>query len=316
MREILCITTYPPRECGIATFSEDLIKSIHRKFGKSYAVKIAAVESFSEQYVYGDIVKYRFNTSDNSAYRAFAETINNDKQIHLVFIQHEFGLYKENEQEFLVMLTLIKKPIFLVFHTVLSKPEALLEDYVRQVVLACKMIVVMTNTSSHILQKQYKINVDKIVVIPHGTHLVLQQDKKALKRKYAVTGRRILSTFGLLGAGRSIETTLDALPTIVTRNPTVLFLIIGKTHPSVIEREGEQYRDMLERKVATLKLEKYVRFVNAYLSLPILLEYLQLTDVYLFTSCDPNQAVSGTFVYALSCGCPIVATPISYTTCA
>lgn len=105
---------------------------------------------------------------------------------------------------------------------------------------------------------------------------------------------------------------MDALPYIVVKNPKVLFLIIGKTHPSVIKAEGEKYREMLEAKVTSLNLGNHVRFINTYLELPTLLEYLQLTDVYLFTSCDPNQAVSGTFVYALSCGCPIIATPIPH----
>ncbi|GHT70365.1 hypothetical protein FACS189452_11000 [Bacteroidia bacterium] len=92
----------------------------------------------------------------------------------------------------------------------------------------------------------------------------------------------------------------------------MLFLIIGKTHPTVLKTEGERYREMLKAKIEKLGIANAVRFVNLYLDLPVLLEYLQLTDVYLFTSSDPNQAVSGTFVYAMSCGCPIVATPIPH----
>lgn len=312
MKEILCITTYPPRECGIATFSDDLIRSIHQKFGQSYSVKVCAIESASEQHTYSSIVKYRLNTSEAPAFKLLADTISQDSEVALILIEHEFGLFKENEAEFQTMLKSINKPIILVFHTVLSKPEATLREYVRQISSVCQTIVVMTHVSSLILQQQYEIDVGRIMVIPHGTHLVSHQDKKTLKEKYSVAGRRILSTFGLLSAGKSIETTLDALPSIISKNPTVLFLIIGKTHPSVVKAEGEKYREMLEAKVAALNLGDHVRFVNAYLELPVLLEYLQLTDVYLFTSSDPNQAVSGTFVYALSCGCPIIATPIPH----
>lgn len=312
MKEVLCITTYPPRQCGIATFSDDLIRSIHQKFGQSYAVKVCAIEASSEQHNYSSIVKYKLNTSEKSEFKSLADTINNDCKIELVLIEHEFGLFKENETEFLTMLDRIKKPIISVFHTVLLKPESSLREYVRQIAAACRMIVVMTQTSSQILQQQYQIDPNRITVIQHGTHLVSHRDKKSLKRKYDLSGRRVLSTFGLLSEGKSIETTLDALPAIVSKNPTVLFLIIGKTHPTVVKADGERYREMLEAKVATLNLENHVRFVNAYLELGTLLEYLQLTDVYLFTSCDPNQAVSGTFVYALSCGCPIVATPIPH----
>jgi hypothetical protein len=149
-------------------------------------------------------------------------------------------------------------------------------------------------------------------VIPHGTHLVSHTDKDILKEKYKLTGRTILSTFGLLSAGKCIETTLKALPEIVKKYPEVLFLIIGKTHPSVVKNEAEKYREMLEDNVETLKIQNNVKFINEFLPLPELLEYLQLTDIYLFTSKDPNQAVSGTFSYAMSCGCAIISTPIPH----
>lgn len=312
MREILCLTTYPPRQCGIATFSDDLIRSIHQKFGQSYSVKVCAVESSSEQHTYNSIVKYKLNTSEKSEFQSLADTINQDSEIDLILIQHEFGLFKENQAAFLTMLGRIKKPVLVVFHTVLSKPETVFRNYVRSIASSCPMIVVMTQTSSQILQQEYGIDARHITVIQHGTHLVSHQDKKKLKKRYNLSGRRVLSTFGLLGDGKSIETTLDALPSIVRKNPTVLFLIIGKTHPSIVKTEGETYRQILENKIVALNLSEHVRFVNEYLDLPTLLEYLQLTDVYLFTSCDPNQAVSGTFVYALSCGCPIIATPIPH----
>lgn len=312
MKEVLCLTTYPPRECGIATFSDDLIQSILQKFGESYSLKVCAIESKSEQHSYPDIVKYKLNTSETSEFKVLANTINDDQEITLLLIEHEFGLFKENDDEFLTMLKNLKKPVILVFHTVLSLPQDALREYVRQMAAACSKVVVMTKTSSLILQQQYQIEADTIIVIPHGTHLVAHQDKKTLKEKYSLSGRRVLSTFGLLSAGKSIETTLEALPSIIHNNPSILFLIIGKTHPSVVKEEGEKYREMLEVKVAQLNLGEHVRFVNAYLKRPVLLEYLQLTDIYLFTSSDPNQAVSGTFVYALSCGCPIIATPIPH----
>lgn len=312
MNEILCITTYPPRQCGIATFSDDLIRSVCRKFGESYSIKVCAIESSLEQHEYDTIVKYKLNTSEEYEYKTLADTINQDADIRAVIIEHEFGLFKENEVAFATMLENIGKPIILVFHTVLPKPETILKEYVVQIASASQTIVVMTEISASILKEQYHIDPARITIIPHGTHLVSHQDKRSLKKKYGLSGRRVLSTFGLLSEGKSIETTLDALPAIINKNPTVLFLILGKTHPSVVKSEGEKYRDMLQEKVLSLKLGDHVRFVDSYLELPTLLEYLQLTDIYLFTSCDRNQAVSGTFVYALSCGCPIIATPIPH----
>ncbi|MDR1938469.1 MAG: glycosyltransferase, partial [Tannerellaceae bacterium] len=312
MKEILCITTYPPRECGIATFSDDLIRAIEAKFGSSFVIKVCALASRSEQHVYGNQVKYVLDTSEADDFQHTAQKINEDAEIELVLIQHEFGLFAEHDKEFLAFTRLIKIPVVIVFHTVLPHPLRMQKEYLGQLAEACSAVIVMTQTSAEILQKEYDIDRKKINIIPHGTHLVSHKDRKILKEKYKVTGRRILSTFGLLSPGKSIETTLEALPAIVKENPAVLFLIIGKTHPAILKTVGESYREMLKAKVLALGLTDYVRFVNLYLDLPVLLEYLQLTDVYLFTSADPNQAVSGTFVYALSCGCPIIATPIPH----
>ena len=312
MKHILCITTYPPRVCGIATFSYDLIEHINKKFKKDYSVEVCAVESDMEKHSYDDTVKYVLNTSEQEEFEVVSKKINQDADIDLICIQHEFGLYIENQDSFLKFVQTITKPIVIVFHTVLSHPKDDSREYLQDIIAACQAVVVMTHSSLAILEKEYQIKKDKINIIPHGTHLVSQIDKNELKAKYGFSGRKILSTFGLLSPGKSIETTLDALPAIIKENPSVLFLIIGETHPMVVKRYGEVYREGLEAKVKDLNLAKNVKFINKYLDIDTLLESLQMTDVYLFTSSDPNQAVSGTFVYALSCGCPIIATPIPH----
>lgn len=312
MRKIICITTYPPRECGIATFSLDLTRAIVHQFGKSYSVKICAIESDSEQHTYTKKVMYTLNTSVSTSFATLTRQLNEDPEVSIILVQHEFGLYIKQEEAFLQMLKNLNKPIVLVFHTVLSQPDATLKQSVDRISIACTKLVVMTRNSARVLQNEYGIKESKITIIPHGTHLVSFRDKEQLKDYYQVPKRRILSTFGLISSGKSIETTLNALPAIIEKNPSVLFLIIGKTHPGIVKSEGEQYRNSLEAKVKELHLEPYVQFINEYLELSVLLDYLQLTDVYLFTSNDPNQAVSGTFVYALSCGCPIIATPIPH----
>ena len=227
-------------------------------------------------------------------------------------IQHEFGFFEKRETEFSQFLQLLLKPIILVFHSVLPHPDDLLQIKVLHLSAFAECIVVMTYASSKILIHDYKIEEKKIAVIEHGTHLVLHLNKELLKDKYNLSGKKVLSTFGLLNSGKSIETTLAAMPAIIEKYPSVVFLIIGKTHPSVVKQEGHKYRNKIDEMVVALDLQNYIRYVNYYLPLPELLEYLQLTDIYLFTSKDPNQAVSGTFSYALSCGCPIVTTPIPH----
>ena len=312
LAEILVISSYPPRECGIATYSQDLIKSLNNKFSNSFNIKVCALENGKSDFNYPDEVKYTLDTSHISTFMSLAEKINNDQHIEIVLIQHEFGFYREQEQAFLQMLYEISKPVVIVFHTVLPNPNEHLRNQVRNIASACKSIIVMTKTSADILMADYSVAAQKITIIPHGTHLVEHLSEKFLKDKYDLTGKRVLTTFGLLSSGKSIETTLDAMPAIVKQIPNVMFLIIGKTHPEVVKHEKEQYRDSLELKVKELGLENNVRFVNKYLDLPELLEYLQLTDTYVFSTNDPNQAVSGTFMYAMSCGCPIISTPIPH----
>ena len=310
--EILVITSYPPRECGIATYSQDLIKALNNKFSNSVSIKVCALKTGNKNYEYPEEVKYILDTSQVNSYLNLAQTINNDEHIQLVLVQHEFGLYKEQEMAFLQLLYELSKPIVLVFHTVLPKPDQHLKTEVKNITAACRNVIVMTNTSANILMFDYGISKYKISVIPHGTHLVEHLNEQLLKEKYKLKGRKVLTTFGLLSSGKSLETTIEALPAIVSNSPEVIFLIIGKTHPEVVKSEGEIYRNSLVQRVKELNLQDHVRFVNKYLALPELLEYLQLTDIYLFTSNDPNQAVSGTFVYAMSCGCPIISTPIPH----
>ena len=310
--EILFITSYPPRECGIATYSLDLIKALNNKFTNSFKISICALESENEKHTYTEDIKYILNTDYPNAFICLAKNINEDDNIQIVLIQHEFGFYEKKENKLNLFLCTITKPIVLVFHTALPHPNETLKKNVQDITAAAESVIVMTHSSKNILMSDYQIAEDKITVIPHGTHLVPHSDKELLKEKYKLSGKIILSTFGLLSSGKSIETTLDALPAITKANPDVMFLIIGKTHPSVKQREGEKYRLMLEERVEALQLKNNVQFINSFVPLPELLEYLQLTDIYLFTSKDPNQAVSGTFSYAISCGCPVISTPIPH----
>jgi len=309
----LFITSYPPRECGIATYSQDLIKALNDKFGHSFKIRICPLESGNERHTYADEIKYILDVDHSGAFTSLAKSINDNADIRIVMLQHEFGFFKQTEDHFIQFLDALTKPVVIVFHTVLPHPTDSLKENVQQISRVAESIIVMTKSSARILIDQYGVYQEKITVIPHGTHLVPHLDKQFLKDKYKFSGKKVLSTFGLLSSGKSIETTLDALPAVVKTNPDVLFLIIGKTHPSVIKQEGEKYRKMLEAKVAKLQLQEYVQFINYFLPLPALLEYLQFTDIYLFTSKDPNQAVSGTFSYAISCGCPIISTPIPHT---
>lgn len=312
LSEILFITSFPPRECGIATYSQDLINALNNQFENSFKCSICALESETEKHSYKVKPKYILNTDCRNSFLKIAFCINKDENIKLVVMQHEFGFFAKSEDDFKLFFDSISKPIVFVFHTVLPNPDKFLSVKVQNMVSIAASIIVMTTNAATILINEYDVPAYKIAVIPHGTHLVPPLNRKKVKEHYQLSDKKVLSTFGLLSSSKSIETTLDALPAVVKKHPEVLFLVLGKTHPALEKQEGERYRRMLEEKVKTLNIEKHVRFVNKYLHLHTLLEYLQLTDIYLFTSKDPNQAVSGTFSYAMSCGCPVISTPIPH----
>jgi glycosyltransferase involved in cell wall biosynthesis len=310
--EVLVMSSYPPRECGIATYSQDLIKALNNKFSNSMSLKVCALESGATSFEYPSEVDYTLKTSIAADYERLSRQINKNNNVQIVLVQHEFGFFKEQEPAFLKFLFEISKPVVIVFHTVLPHPGDDLKLKIQKIVAACSSVIVMTHISAGILTGDYGLPEQKISVIPHGTHLVPHLSKNFLKKKYGLKNRKVLTTFGLLSSGKGIETTLDAMPAIIKSNPDVAFLVIGKTHPEVVKNEGERYRENLEQKVTEYDLQNHVVFINKYLALPELLEYLQLTDIYLFTANDPNQAVSGTFAYAMSCACPIISTPIPH----
>ncbi len=311
--EILFLTSYPNRECGIATYSQDLIHSISNKFCNTFSFKVCALEDNDKEYRYPEEVKYVLQTSDLMRYYAMAQKINEDKKIKLVVVQHEFGLFGGEMGDYYVkLLSLITKPVLTNFHTVLPSPDNKRKNDVKTIADLSAGIIVMTETSAEILKKDYGISPDKIEVIHHGTHLVKASSCNTKAEKYYFGDRFVFSTFGLLNSGKCIETALDALPAIIHRFPNVLYLIIGKTHPTVKAREGEKYRDFLNAKVIELGLQGHVKFIDRYLDLEELLTYLKRTNIYLFTSKDPFQAVSGTFSYAMASGCPIISTPIPH----
>jgi glycosyltransferase involved in cell wall biosynthesis len=311
--EILFITSYPNRECGIATFSQDLIHAIKNKFGSTYSLKVCALEGKDKEYHYPEEVKYVLQTADLMRYYDMAQKINDDKNIRVVVVQHEFGLFGgEMGDYYIKLLSLIKKPVITTFHTVLPNPDQKRKEDIKTIASLSSSIIVMTESSGSILEKDYGVSSNKIEVIHHGTHLVKAFNPTGKMDKYHFGDRFVFSTFGLLNSGKCIETALEALPAIINKFPNVLYLVIGKTHPNVKAEEGEQYRNSLEAKVVELGLQGHVKFIDKYLDLEDLLAYLQRTNIYLFTSKDPLQAVSGTFSYAMASGCPIISTPIPH----
>jgi glycosyltransferase involved in cell wall biosynthesis len=311
--KMLIVSSYPSRECGIATFSNDIVNAIENVFGETLPVEVCALQNSDQNFSYNSEVTYILPVDSLDHYRLVAEKINERNDIGLVCIQHEFGLFRGDYGDYILSFILaLNKPIVTVFHTVLPNPDEKRKKIVHAIADLSDKIIVLTKNSQAILTRDYQLPEMKTIVIPHGNHTVLWEQKDVLKTKYDFSDKIIMSTFGLISENKGIETVLHALPEIVKKYPEVLYLVIGKTHPEIIDREGEKYRDSLITIVQELHLENNVIFINEYLQLLQLLECLTLSDIYLFSSKDPNQTVSGTFAYAMSCGCAVISTPIPH----
>lgn len=311
--KMLLVSSYPPRECGIATFSNDIVNAVKIVFGDTLPVEVCALQNSEQHFEYNNEVSYILPVDSLEHYRMVAEKINERNDIGLVCIQHEFGLFRGEYGDYILSFILaLNKPIVTVFHTVLPNPDEKRKKIVHAIADLSDRIIVLTKNSQTILTTNYSVEKTKTIVIPHGNHNVLWEQKNILKNIYGFSDKIVMSTFGLISQNKGIETVLHALPEIVKKNPEVIFLVIGKTHPEIIRQDGEIYRDSLINIVQELHLENNVIFINEYLQLSELLEYLTLSDIYLFSSKDPNQAVSGTFAYAMSCGCTVISTPIPH----
>ena len=311
---ILYVATFPPRECGIATFTQDLTNAIDKEFNPGIKSKILAVnDNGTSIYNYPRKVCLQINDTDMVDYLNRANEINRLPHIKIVNIQHEYGIFGGDWGNYLLpFLELLKKPVITTFHTVLPKPK----DIVRKITAAIGEksagIVVMTHAAARLLEKEYGVKKHKITVIPHGVHHVPFPLKSRAKKKLLLSGRFVLSTFGMLNRDKGIEYAIEALPEVVREYPNLLYLVIGATHPVVRRQEGEVYRNKLRRLVHKLKLNENVKFYNKYVELSELIDYLKATDIYISPTLNPQQAVSGTISYALSCACPIIATANQY----
>lgn len=307
---IVFLSTYPPRECGIATFTQDLLKYSQKIPGFGFRYKVTAFNlSPLDTYKYPKEVEWEIDENNKRDYVELAKTINNDANISGVILQHEYGIFGGTEGEkILHFMENCNKPIVVTLHTALPIPGQKMNEVTERIIHYARQVVVLTKNSKEIIEGLYPDAYGKIFIIPHGIHPVKFSTQVEYKKKLELENRIVLSTFGLLSRNKGIKYVLKALPEVIKKYPSIIYLIIGETHPVIRRKEGEKYRLELAQLIKTLGLKKHVRFYDQYLSLPDLLEFLQGTDIYISTSINPNQAVSGTLSYALGTGRPVIST--------
>jgi glycosyltransferase involved in cell wall biosynthesis len=310
MGSVLFMSTFPPRECGIATFTRDLSLAVKKRFKTKARTKVLAMnKSDSSIYNYPGDVAFQVIDSDLEDYINTAKRLNRDDSIKIVNIQHEFGIFGgDNGKNLIPFLEVIEKPVITTFHSVLPHPDEEMKKVVEFIGKKSEAIVVMNNSAVNILRKHYDINCD-IVVIPHGIPHVRFEPSEKNKAILGFKGKTVLCSFGLMSSGKGYEQVIDALPAVIEKFPNLLYIIVGETHPVVRMNEGEEYRNSLQNKVKQLGLARHVKFYNKYVTLQEIIKFLKASDIYICSNIEPKQITSGTLSYAMGCGRAVVSTP-------
>ncbi|HVI40308.1 MAG TPA: glycosyltransferase family 4 protein [Anaerovoracaceae bacterium] len=306
--KIAFLSTYPPRECGLATFTQDLVTAID-SCGE-IDTKVIAVTN-GENYVYDSKVIAKIAQHEQADYRKAAGELNNS-DIDLLVIEHEYGIFGgEHGAYILDLINNLEIPVVTTLHTVLSKPDLKQQSIINALGKKSEKVITMARNTKPLLKSIYGIDPEKIEMIHHGVPKRAFQSREALKKKYGHENTQIINTFGLIGPSKGIEDGIEAIAKVAKDYKNVRYLILGQTHPALKEA-GEAYRHKLEELVEKLDLKENVEFINKYLSKDEIIEYLQLSDIYMTPYLGKDQAVSGTMAYAVGYGKAIVSTPYMY----
>ena len=303
--------SFPPRECGIATFTKDVVDAFDKQFG-THSDVIAIDEPGGEGRRHGGEVVARLAEQDRYSYKEIAKYINHHPA-ELVNIQHEYGLFGGERGEWLVdLLKALEKPVVLTLHTVLPEPDETMLRVTRELCTHATKVITLSTTGHDLLEHVYGIDPERLRVVHHGVPDVPFQNTDSAKAQFGIGQRMVISTFGLINRGKGLEYAIEAMRSVVKRHPEALYLILGETHPVVRRQEGESYRESLQQMVRDFGLQNNVKLVDKYLDFDELVTYLLATDLYLTPYLNPTQIVSGTLAYAMGCGKAIVSTPYLY----
>jgi glycosyltransferase involved in cell wall biosynthesis len=310
------LATYPPRKCGIGTFTHDLAKNVSKHYGEEISekgnVNIAALNDRAEGYDYESEVGFEINANNRMDYRRAADYVNlSDTKV--INIQHEFGIFGGKDGDNLIpFLENVRKPVVSTLHTILKTPSEHQKEVLQKICKESTEVVVLAEKGKELLEDVYGVTVEKVKMIPHGAPDVPFLDTSYYKEDYGVEGRPIILTFGLLGPNKGIEVAIEAMEEVASEFPEALYIVLGATHPQVKENQGEEYRLSLERTVKRNGLQDNVAFHEMFVPLDELVKYLVTSDIYLTPYLSREQISSGTLAYAVALGNAVVSTPYWY----
>ena len=309
---IAFVSDYPPRRCGIATFTHDICEAVALQGQDDHDVFAAAINDIPEGYPYSDRVRFEIRQSVQADYRLAAEFLNVN-QVSTVCLQHEYGIFGGTcGSHILALLKRLRRPLVVTLHTVLKEPDNDQLLVMKEVTRIASRVVVMSNLAHGMLHDIYEVPMEKIAMIHHGIPDMPFIDPSFYKDQFGVEGKKVLLTFGLLSPGKGLEYAIEALPAIVAKHPEVVYIILGATHPHIKRDSGEEYRNGLIRLAGELGVKDHVLFQNRFVELPELCEFLGAADLYVTPYLNEAQITSGTLAYALGAGKATISTPYWY----
>jgi glycosyltransferase involved in cell wall biosynthesis len=308
---IAVIGNYLPRHCGIATFTTDLCSAISAEYGKAQLLALPVNDTL-QGYEYPERVRWSLAQDDVTSYKEAAEFLNFNN-IDMVCLQHEYGIFGGPAgSHILHLLRNLKMPVVTTLHTVLREPNPDQLVVMEEIAELSDRLIVMSQLSSQFLQEIFKVPGSKIDMVPHGVPDLPFLDPNFFKDRFGVEGKAVLLTFGLLSPNKGIENVIQALPQILSRHKNVVYIVAGATHPHILRREGEQYRESLQALAKEAGVESQVIFHNRFVSPEEMVEFIGAADIYVTPYRHEAQVVSGTLAYALGAGKAIISTPYWY----
>lgn len=309
IRRVALLGNHLPRHCGIATFTTDLSDAMVDNFA-SLDVFVLAMNDGGRRYAYPARVRFELADGELASYRRAADFLNvND--VDVVSVQHEYGIFGGRAGAYLLAaLRGLRMPIVTTLHTILADPNPQQRELMHELLSLSERVVVMSSRGRDLLREVHQVQGDKIDFIPHGT--LVSPPAQRSKYQLGVEGKSVILTFGLLSPDKGLEYVIEALPSIVRRIPTALYIVLGATHPNVKERHGEAYRLSLESRAQRLGVDAHLIFHDRFVTQAELGEFLSATDVYVTPYLNADQSTSGTLAYAMGAGKPVISTPYAY----
>ena len=308
VRHVAAIGNYPPRRCGIATYTAD-VRSALLASRPELQCDVVAMRDPGDQATYPAEVTFAVRQDVRSDYLEAARRIE-ASGAEAILLQHEFGIFGGAAGEHvLTLLDHVTLPVVMVAHTILREPDPDQRRVFQRLLARAERVIVMAERGRRMLMETWGVEADRIALVPHGAPDEPLVDTAPHKAALGYADKELLFTFGLLSPGKGIETALRAMPAIVAARPNAHYLVLGATHPHLLAREGEAYRDGLKALAVELGVAGSVEFLDSYTDTPRLLEYLRAADVYVTPYLNEAQITSGTLSYAAALGKPVVSTP-------